>query len=187
MWRTERLLIAWALRKFGAYALDAAASDALIAPRYYGPGGERDDALTGVWEVRGPVWLNPPYSAVGPFVQMAVRSVLADACPRVDLLVAVRSDTAWWQDAFEYFSEVRLLRGRVKFWLEPWELAVINEERQARALREGKPFKPLSGENTAPFPSALVTIQRRPDMHPGPLVTCCDWRREYDAAAQPGH
>lgn len=50
LWRTERDLVRWLQRRYGPFTLDAAASDATIAPAYYGPGSVNgEDALTQPW------------------------------------------------------------------------------------------------------------------------------------------
>jgi hypothetical protein len=175
LWRTERALARWMHWAYGPFTLDAAASDGLIAPVWLGPGGAAPDGLQAPWD--GDVFCNPPYSEVGLFVAKAVYELQENPlCRSITLLVGARNDTAWWQDSWAGWSQVALLRGRVKFWLTPEELAVINEDR-AHAT---PPKKPISDENTAPFPSAVLRWSRslQATVHPsvGPLVQCVDWR-----------
>jgi hypothetical protein len=66
-WATPRPFAAAALEalRLPAIALDLAAeASTALAPRWYGPGGERADALDGrVWDAPGGTrWCNPPYS-----------------------------------------------------------------------------------------------------------------------------
>jgi hypothetical protein len=175
LWRTERALARWLGWAYGPFTLDAAASDGLIAPVWLGPGGVAPDGLQAPWD--GDVFCNPPYSEVGLFVAKAVYELQENPlCRSLTLLVGARTDTAWWQDSFARWSQVDLLRGRVKFWLSPEELAVINEDRAAA----GK--KPLAHENTAPFPSAALRFSRslQATVAPSvlPLVRCVDWRAQ---------
>ena len=64
------------------------------------------------------VWCNPPYGrAVASFVKKAFLETtggvgLGAICV---CLVAARTDTAWWQDYAMRASEIRLIRGRIKF------------------------------------------------------------------------
>lgn len=61
----------------------------------------------------GRVWLNPPYSEVGPWIKR-----LADHGDGVALVFA-RTETRWAQDfVFPRASGVLFLRGRLRFWCE---------------------------------------------------------------------
>lgn len=183
LWRTEPALARWLAWAYGPFTLDAAASDARLAPAWHGPGSATPDGLQAPWD--GDVYCNPPYSEVGLFVAKALYEAAENPlCRSITLLVGARTDTAWWQDAWPQLSQVDFLRGRVKFWLTPEELAVINEDRAARGTR------PISDQNTAPFPSAVLRWSRvlHGGVHPSvvPLVRCVDWRdqlRALEAAA----
>lgn len=99
----------------GAFALDAAACAASKkAPRFYTEG---EDALTRDWHADaggGSVWLNPPYSKVGPFLERAART--AQSGTTVVCLVPARTDTAWFHDhVLPHATEVLLVRGRITF------------------------------------------------------------------------
>ncbi len=63
------------------------------------------------------VWCNPPYGrAVGDFVKKAYLETRGGEVDTICVcLVASRTDTAWWQDYAMRASEIRLIRGRVKF------------------------------------------------------------------------
>lgn len=82
----------------------------------------------------GVCWMNPPYGdAIGAWVRKAWESSKAGAT--VVCLVPARIDTRWWWDYCRY-GEVRFLRGRLKFG---------------------------GGDNSAPFPSAVVIFGRSPN------------------------
>jgi phage N-6-adenine-methyltransferase len=94
-------------------------------PRFFSP---EEDGLTQTWT--GICWMNPPYGrAIGAWIEKAWRSARDGAT--VVCLVPARTDTRWWHEYVMKASEVRYLRGRLKFGGE---------------------------ENSAPFPSALVVF-----------------------------
>lgn len=67
-----------------------------------------EDGLAEMWE--GRVWLNPPYSEVGRWIERLV------AHDRGTALVFARTDTRWWHRlVFEGASAVRFLEGRLHF------------------------------------------------------------------------
>lgn len=88
------------------------------------------------------VFLNPPYSKVGPF--MAKAAIEAQKGCTVVCLVPSRTDTKWWHGWVwgdggpRPGVEVRFVKGRLKFG---------------------------DGKNSAPFPSAVVIF--RPTPHGG--------------------
>jgi phage N-6-adenine-methyltransferase len=76
-------------------------------------------------------WMNPPYGdTIGTWIAKAAAS--ANEGATVVCLVPARVDTGWWWDHCRH-GEVRFLRGRLRF--------------------DG-------GENSAPFPSAVVVLGR---------------------------
>jgi phage N-6-adenine-methyltransferase len=82
-------------------------------------------------EWRGVCWMNPPYGdEIAKWVQKAYASAQAGAT--VVCLVPARVDTGWWWNHCRY-GEIRFLRGRLRFG---------------------------GGENSAPFPSAVVIFGR---------------------------
>ena len=92
--------------------------------RYYTP---EQDGLKQVWE--GVCWMNPPYGRqVGKWVKKAAES----SCTVVGLL-PTRTDTRWFHDYIYGKSEIRFVRGRLKFG---------------------------GGVNSAPFPSMVVIWKR---------------------------
>lgn len=98
------------------FAVDAAANEANHkAARWIGPGGFMADALSpGRWARRGQAaFLNPPYSKHTPdFVARArleARGGIVVVC-----LLPARTETRWWQASCAG-SEVRLVRGRIRF------------------------------------------------------------------------
>jgi phage N-6-adenine-methyltransferase len=112
------------------FTLDVCASAANAKCRRYFT--VADNGLTQKWS--GRVWMNPPYGrALAAWMKKAVAA--ADAGATVVCLVPSRTDNAWWHDqVMARASEVRLVRGRLKFG---------------------------DGRNSAPFPSAVVIFRPR--------------------------
>jgi phage N-6-adenine-methyltransferase len=80
---------------------------------------------------RGVCWMNPPYGRqIGLWMRKAY--VSAECGATVVCLVPARTDTAWWHDFVAKASEVRFVRGRLKFG---------------------------ASKNAAPFPSAVVVFR----------------------------
>jgi len=132
-WETPPELIADLEREFGPFDLDPACwPHTAKAPKFYTP---EDNGLAQPWF--GKVFLNPPYGR--EISQWTAKA--AEERARVEhiiLLLPARTDTAWWHDhIIPNASEIRFLRGRVKFLLD-------GESRMS-----------------APFPSAVVVMRGR--------------------------
>lgn len=94
--------------------------------RFFSPA---EDGLRQQWQ--GRCWCNPPYgNQIGLWVHKAWESAQAGAL--VVCLLPSRTDSAWWFDYVMEASEIRFLRGRLKFG---------------------------AGENSAPFPSAVAVFR----------------------------
>jgi len=90
---------------------------------------EEDDGLQQEWT--GACWMNPPYGRqIARWVEKAFKSSLDGAL--VVCLVPARTDTQWWHQYVTRASDIRFLRGRLKFG---------------------------GAENSAPFPSAVVVFR----------------------------
>lgn len=90
------------------------------------------DGLVQVWD--GVVWCNPPYGrTIKVWMQKAYESWRGGAT--VVCLVPARTDTAWWHDYAAKATEIRFLRGRLKF------------------------ERPGLKSDAAPFPSAVVIFR----------------------------
>jgi site-specific DNA-methyltransferase (adenine-specific) len=77
------------------------------------------------------VFMNPPYGReIGKWIEKAYKESLKGAI--VVCLIPARTDTAYWHDYIFGKAEVRFLRGRIKFG---------------------------DGDNSAPFPSAVVIFK----------------------------
>jgi len=111
-----------------AFTLDVCASESNAkCERFY---TRADDGLRQPWS--GVCWMNPPYGrTIGKWVKRAQEAAAGGAT--VVCLLPARTDTAWWHDhVAEHATEIRFLRGRLKFG---------------------------GAENSAPFPSAIVVFR----------------------------
>jgi phage N-6-adenine-methyltransferase len=138
-WETPQWLFDLLDAEFG-FTLDVCATaENAKCRRYYTP---ETDGLGQDW--RGVCWMNPPYGRqIGRFVEKAHRSAIQGAT--VVCLVPARTDTAYWHRVVAHASEIRFLKGRLKFGGAP---------------------------NGAPFPSAVVVF--RPGKQDKPEVRFVD-------------
>jgi phage N-6-adenine-methyltransferase len=77
------------------------------------------------------VFMNPPYSEIAEWMRKAYGAAQEGAT--VVCLIPARTDTSWWH-RYCMKSEIRLLRGRLKFG---------------------------DSDNSAPFPSAIIVFRPR--------------------------
>lgn len=143
LWYTPRSLINYIednviLDKF---ALDAAACElSTVAKRFY---SKEDNALNIKWgkgDLDDPCYMftgwtfcNPPYSLISQFVDKAIQESIDGI--KIVLLVPARTDTKWFFKLYMEAKEIRLIKGRVKFWNPNKEQAT-----------------------SAPFPSAIIVL-----------------------------
>lgn len=121
-WATPQPLFDALNAEFG-FTVDAAANATNHkCARWYGQGGEREDALTQPWDPAEVYWCNPPYGREqAAFVRQGY-DVMCRGGVAVFLLPA-RTDTKmfhqyiWNTDAQKTYNgvQVRFLRGRVRF------------------------------------------------------------------------
>lgn len=92
------------------------------------------DALKHNWAANKEVyWMNPPYGReVGVWIEKAYNESLKGAT--VVCLIPSRTDTKYWHDYCMKASEIRFIKGRLKFG---------------------------DSKNSAPFPSAIVIFNRK--------------------------
>ena len=110
------------------FSLDVASTDdnALCEVHYT----KDDDGLSQEWT--GAVWCNPPYGReIGKWIAKAASTHEGGV---VVCLVPARTDTSWWHDYAIKASEIRFIRGRLRFG---------------------------DSKNCAPFPSAILVFDDR--------------------------
>lgn len=108
-WATPRAFFAEMHKEFD-FTLDACAdaSNACL-PNYI---DETTNALNVPWP--GRVWMNPPY---GYSIHKWIRKALWESqfSEVVVCLIPSRTDTSWWHDYVLKASEIRFIRGRMRF------------------------------------------------------------------------
>jgi site-specific DNA-methyltransferase (adenine-specific) len=116
-WATPPEFVAQLETEFGAFDLDPCAREASAqAPYYY---TKEDDGLVQPWH--GHVFVNPPYSKPGPWVQKAIdeyyRSLASGAENTISviLLLPAATDVGWFHDLVLVHANVRFIRGRLRF------------------------------------------------------------------------
>lgn len=71
------------------------------------------DGLKSSWS--GSVFCNPPYSKIPQFIKKGLWHLSAGEVVLLCYLLPARTDTAWFHDFCLKASEIRFLRGRLKF------------------------------------------------------------------------
>lgn len=121
------------------FVLDAAAtSKSAKCDLYYTP---ETDGLVQSWDFCGSVFCNPPYGhEIKKWIEKAYRESLVVKYPIV-LLIPARTDTSYFHDYIYGRSEIRFIRGRIRFTDEVGNSAC----------------------NPAPFPSMVVIYNGNKD------------------------
>lgn len=109
-WETPKDLFNEVNKEFD-FDLDVSASkDNFKVNNYY---TIEDDALNKDW--LGSVWCNPPYSKVKEFLKKAHKEIDNGNCKTVVFLTFANTDTKWFHDYVYGRSEIRFIKGRLKF------------------------------------------------------------------------
>lgn len=111
-WATPWPIVRMLEAEFGPFDLDpCCVSDTAKAPKFF---TTAEDGLSQPWS--GRVFLNPPYSKPGPWLEKAIRETTAGAADLVVALLPVSSDTRWFHELVKERAEVRFIKGRVRFF-----------------------------------------------------------------------
>lgn len=139
-WGTPQALFDRWQAEFG-FTVDAAANATNHKlPRWYGPGGEREDATTAPWSPTEVYWCNSPYDNQRAFVQRGLDVMMIGGL--AVFLLPARTDTRLFHELIWDRGERRPYRGVTVDFLK------------GRLTFEGAP-------TSAPFPSMLVTFDGR--------------------------
>lgn len=135
MWSTPQDTFDALAAEFGPFDLDVCATpENAKCPRYY---TREDDGLAQPWT--GRCFMNPPYGrTIGQWMRKAYEASQNGAT--VVCLVPARTDTAWFHSFVTKASQVRFLKGRLKFG---------------------------GSANSAPFPSMIVVFRNAFDVAQG--------------------
>jgi len=89
------------------------------------------DGLSIDWN--GSVFINPPYSNIKAFLEKGITELSKGNAKQLVYLVPARTDTKWFHDLVYNKSEIRFIKGRLKFG---------------------------DSKNSAPFPSMLIIFKK---------------------------
>ena len=98
--------------EFGFYLDAASEPHNALCSRFLTPA---DDSLSCDWESYGPIWCNPPYSNITPWINKA-----AEQCRKqrqtIVMLLPADTSTGWFSLALKSVDEVRVVTdGRIQF------------------------------------------------------------------------
>ena len=131
-WETPQWLFDKLHEQFN-FECDVAATNQNSKCFYY-----MDSSLDIPWDTyEGACFLNPPYSKVAAFMKKAYEESVACGVTVV-CLIPSRTDTAYWHNYCMKASEIRFIKGRLKFTLNKVEM-----------------------KNGATFPSCIVVFDER--------------------------
>ncbi|WP_445494642.1 phage N-6-adenine-methyltransferase [Photorhabdus sp. SF281] len=111
-WQTPVEIFTALDAEFGFY-LDAAANIQNTLCAHYLT--ERDNALECDWISYGAIWINPPYSNIGPWVTRSAEQC-REQLQTVVMLVPADTSVGWFKLAMNSVDEIRLITGgRISF------------------------------------------------------------------------
>lgn len=142
-WGTPTEVFRWASQVAGPFDLDAAASEWNAKCHFYF--NEKQNGLTQDWSILGSipkVWLNPPYSTVGPWLEKA-RVEARKGCT-VAVLVNADHTTGWYKQHVYNYQEQCFYPG-------------VKRIDYPKRIRFDPP-RGVSKATTNPFPSMLVVF-----------------------------
>jgi len=131
-WETPDALIDTLRREFGTFGLDPCANaDNKKAENWFGPGSPLfEDGLAVPW-FGGSAYVNPPYGR-GVVEKWVEECWFEVACGRMELVVALlpaSTSAGWWHQWVMQATEIRLLKGRVRFKGAPsaatWDSVIV--------------------------------------------------------------
>jgi len=131
-WETPDALIDVLRREFGDFGLDPCANAAnKKADDWYGPCSPLfEDGLSVPW-FGGSAYVNPPYGR-GVIEKWVEKCYLEVACGRMELVVALlpaSTSAGWWHQWVMQATEIRLLKGRVRYKGAPaaatWDSVIV--------------------------------------------------------------
>lgn len=110
-WATPPHIVQELEKEFGRFHLDPCCTEKTAkAPKFFTP---RQNGLRQKWS--GKVFLNPPYSNPGPWLEKACIEIRIGKVPLVVALIPASTDTGWFHDFVKDHATIRYIRGRIQF------------------------------------------------------------------------
>lgn len=110
-WATPESLVSDLEKEFGPFDLDPCCRiETAKAPKFF---TKKENGLCQSWH--GRVFLNPPYSNPKPWLEKANAETRFGNAYIVIALLPVRTDTKWFHDTVLGHSEIRFIKGRIKW------------------------------------------------------------------------
>lgn len=133
-WETPNSVVRALEEEFGRFDLDPCCREETAKASCFFT--EADDGLEREWF--GRVWLNPPYSKPGPWLEKALRETEAGRARLVVALLPVRTDTQWFHSLVKNRAEIRFIQGRIK-WIG-WQGTPIPSPKDPSMVAIYRPF-----------------------------------------------
>lgn len=109
LWETPDDIVEYLAGVYGAYDLDAAASENnKKCEKFY---SKETNCLKRWWGSNKHVWLNPPYSDPTPFILKAVEQM--EHNNQIDMLLPADNSTGWFAEAQKHAAEIIWIVGDV--------------------------------------------------------------------------
>ena len=150
LWRTPEFVFDYYDWRFDFWCDLAASKNNALCDEFYSAERSAFDAKFDDYQLAGNVWCNPPYSQIGPWVELCTRLARETGYVFVMLLPADTS-VKWFAEAMRECSECHLISGRISFINDETCEPVSGNNRGSAVFI----FDPLS-----PVKSQVVMIDR---------------------------
>ena len=150
LWMTPKYVFTHYDQRFNFWCDLAASHENALCEEYYTADKSAFDAQSTDWQMGGNVWCNPPYSNIGPWIELCVR--LSRETGRVFvMLLPADTSVKWFADAMRECSECHLITGRLSFISEETG-DPVNGNNKGSAVFIFDPF--------SPFRSQVIMVDR---------------------------
>jgi phage N-6-adenine-methyltransferase len=132
-WETPPQVIEQLSQEFGQFDTDPCCRpETAKGKQFY---TKDTDGLAQDWH--GKVFLNPPYSKPGPWLEKAIEQVQKGNASLVVALIPASTDTQWFHRFVKPHAEIRFIEGRIRFL--GWMRTPIGSPKQPNLLAIYRP------------------------------------------------
>ena len=150
MWRTPGFVFEHYDQRFNFWCDLAASENNSLCDNFYSADKSAFDAKLDDCQMGGNVWCNPPYSSIGPWVELCAR--LSRETGRVFvMLLPADTSVKWFSEAMRECSECHLISGRLSF---------ISEETGEPVSGNNKGSAVFIFDSLSPLRSQVVMVDR---------------------------